>query len=60
MEEIREDKFIYQEGDIDVVVPQCKKCGNSYIETGLKCEIKTIDMDIRLNKIKCEDFKEKE
>lgn len=54
---MREDKYIYQEGDVDTVMPQCKSCKHHIFKNGLNCLIKEeIDFQVRINKKKCEDF----
>lgn len=58
--EIRADRFISKEGDLETIKPICKECNNSILDGGLSCKIHNpISVQIKLNKVKCEDFEEK-
>ena len=58
--DIRADRFISKEGDLNFIEPQCRLCSNSNLDNGLYCNIHdNISLQIKLNKIKCEDFEKK-
>ena len=56
IEEVREDKFSFEPTDVKVIKPQCKTCERCIIDNGLRCSIyNRIPMEVRMNKVKCED-----
>lgn len=58
--DIRADRFISKEGDLEFIRPQCRDCSNSNLDNGLYCDIHdTISLQIKLNKVDCKDFKQK-